>query len=99
MTQQDKLNLADLIVGYLEGLQTQRVDITVMVGVLKKDSIRVGFKPLPVGSPVFEFQDRYIVYYETLSGQGAELRFHKIDDPWFNQRGEPLVRDWIEFLK
>ena len=51
-----------------------------MVGHLNKPQGLVGFKPAPIGYPVFELGDRYIIVLETLDGkQSAEVPYFKED--------------------
>lgn len=78
MKNEDKLRLADQVIRFIEELSEGQVNMPVMVGTLKRVWGLNGFKKAEIGTPVFEFNDRYIIYLETLNGdRNVEVPFYK----------------------
>lgn len=61
MDDEQKIQLADMIVGVMKSYLTAE-DMPIMVGTLISPQGIKGFDAAEIGSPVFEYKDRYIVY-------------------------------------
>jgi len=77
MTDIDKIKLMDSILKLIKESSTTE-DMPVMVGHLNKKQGQVGFKPAEIGHPVFEFNDRYLIYLESNTGDfTTPLKYYK----------------------
>lgn len=68
MTDEDKLDLMNIIIRFMED-KASSSDIPVMVGTLSRPQGINGFKRADIGHPVFEFKDRYVIYLVRNDGE------------------------------
>ena len=78
MKTESKIKLAELIIRYLQEQAEDKVDMPVMIGTLRRAWSLNGFKKAEIGNPVFEYDNRYLLYLETLNGdRNVEVPFYK----------------------
>jgi hypothetical protein len=97
MTNQQKIQLADIIIREMERSFTGD-DMPVMVGVLNKPIGLNGFKMAEIGHPVFEFMDKYVIYLESSTpdkvvkvGEPLVYQDFKVTVPYYKQTLEPFI--------
>lgn len=77
MTDKEKIQLADIVLRYLEDIKENK-SIPVQIGTLKKAQGIKGFKLAEIGNPVYEYEDRYIIYMESIDGKTVvDTRYYK----------------------
>jgi hypothetical protein len=99
-----KLHISDksklkLITSILENIEDQlQTDFPTykMIGTLTKEIKIGGCYPNPIGSPVFETNDRYFLLFTTLDGKkNIEVKYYKeSSDPFISQY---LLKEYINF--
>jgi len=79
MTKEQKIQLADLIINFLSSTTTEeKSDMPKLIGTLNKEfAAYVGLKAAKVGTPVFQYRDRYIVYFESETGRTVEMAYYQ----------------------
>ncbi len=78
MTVQDKAKAYDQIIAIIGGVSESKDTAMKCVGHLTKKQGIKGFKPMEIGEPVFELNDRYILVMETLDGKNsAQVPYYK----------------------
>ena len=100
MNDEQKIRLADIIIGEMEKSFSGE-DLPLMVGVLNKETGIVGFRKAEIGHPVFEYKDRYILYLEsetpekiTAPNSPTVYRDFKAVIPYYKETLKP----YIDFL-
>lgn len=68
MNDQQKIALAECVLAFLKE-NTASVEIPKAVDTLAQSFGLNGFKKADIGTPVFEYRDKYLVYLETLDGK------------------------------
>lgn len=68
MTNEQKIQLADLIISFLSE-RTSKQDMPILVGILLSRQGIKGFQVADIGHPVFEYRDRYLIYVDSLDGK------------------------------
>lgn len=78
MTNEEKILLADRIIALINDFKTETAPIPKAIGELNIKYGLNGFKPAGIGTPVFEFQGKYLIYLESISGdRSVEVPFNK----------------------
>lgn len=78
MTNEEKILLADKIISLISDFKTETSPMPKAIGNLKIKYGLNGFKPAEIGTPVFEFQGKYLIYLESISGdRSVEVPFNK----------------------
>jgi len=70
MTDKQKIQLANLVLSFFADNNTEK-SIPKKVGETIKVMGYGGLKKADIGHPVFEFQGKYIIYFETLDGKNT----------------------------
>lgn len=79
MKDHDKIKLAEIILDFLKD-STEAKDVPVYVGALSKRFGLNGFKVADIGTPVFEYNDKHVLYLESLDGKhSVMIPFYKGD--------------------
>ena len=78
MKDKDKIALANLVLSFLGDMNKDTTNHPKMIGTLNKRQGFNGFKPIEVGTPVFEKADRYILVMESsFRGPTAKRRLQQ----------------------
>ncbi len=78
MTDKQKIQLADVILNYLQDLQENTKETPKMIGVLNKETGIKGFKTADIGTPIFDRGDKYFIILETLDGKdNLQVSYYK----------------------
>lgn len=79
LSKEDKIKLADQVISLIENSSIDiTTEIPVMIGTLQTQIGINGFKKAQIGTPVFEFKDKYLIYLETLNGdKNVEVSYYK----------------------
>ena len=86
MTNEQKTQLAELIIDFFSKFKPEeQIEVPRMAGVLKKPQGINGFKRAAPGTPVFEYKDRYLIYFESLSGDKT------LEVPYYRQSLEAMI--------
>jgi hypothetical protein len=67
MTNEQKLQLADIIINYCSQFNTSD-EMPIMIGTLNTAQGIKGFEKADIGHPVFEYKGRYIIYLSGAQG-------------------------------
>ena len=99
MKKETKIELFDQIMNVIAfHSKEEKQLIPKNIGVLNKRVTQIGFKPLEIGTPVFEFQDRYLLFFETLNGdKSCEIRYYKEPHPGYEKWALKNMIDFINF--
>ena len=68
MTDKQKVQLANMVLQFISDNTTDASQPT-MIGTLNRVLGFNGFKKAEVGTPIFEFNGKYIIYMESLDGK------------------------------